>query len=208
MARQKKRPLARPEPPSATRSDSKAIVEAILTAGEELAARGLGEVTVAAIATRAGVGTASVHRYFPDKGALFAELFRRQHARVLDGLERALAESTTLEDAARRCTESFAGFDEEEARLRRALNTDVPLSWSLDELAPVLDGSIDTIVEGIRRYLPDVPDAVLRERVFYVVGLGRGIVMLRLLRPERAPSTESSVDFITAQTLRVLDPPE
>lgn len=183
-------------------------MEAILTAGEELAAQGLDEVTVAAIATRAGVGTASVHRYFPDKGALFAELFRRQHTRILDRLAAALAASTTLEEAARRTVESFAGFDEQEAGLRRALNVDVPLSWSLDELASVLDRTLDILFEGVRPYLLALPEPVLRERLFHAVGVVRGTVMLRLLRPERAPPTEVSVEFLVTETLSILERPD
>lgn len=205
MPKRKKRPLARPDPPRATRSDSKAIVEAILIAGEELAAQGLEEVTVAAIATRAGVGTASVHRYFRDKGALFAELFRRQHTRILDRLAAALAASTTLDEATRKTIESFAGFDEQEAGLRRALNVDVPLSWSLDELASVLDRTLDILFDGVRPYLLSLPEPVLRERLFHAVGVVRGTVMLRLLRPERAPPTEVSVAFLVAETRRILE---
>lgn len=199
-----KKPLARPASPAATRSDSKAIVEAIVTAGHELASSGLEQVSVASIAARAGVGNASVYRYFPDKGALFAEIFRRQHRFVLERLTLSLEQSDSLREGVWRSIESFAGFDEEEAKLRRALNFDVPLGWSMQELVPVLDASMDLVATHAARFLPDLDADEVQRRVFYAMGYVRGVVMMRLLRPERAPPRESILETLREGATRIM----
>ena len=200
----KKKPLLRPAPPDAKRSDSKDIVEAIITAGHELASSGLHKVSVAAVAARAGVGNASVYRYFPDKGALFAEIFRRQHQSVLQRLRATLTESTSLREATWRSIEGFAGFDEEEAKLRRALNFDVPLGWSMAELVPVLDASMDLIAAQLARFLPELSEAEVEQRVFYSVGFVRGAVMMRLLRPERSPDREAMLKILSETVYQIM----
>ena len=201
----KNKPLIRPPSPDAKRADSKDIVEAIITAGHELASSGLHKVSVSAVAARAGVGNASVYRYFPDKGALFAEIFRRQHQTVLERLTTTLAESTSLREATWRAIEGFAGFDEDEAKLRRALNFDVPLGWSMAELVPVLDASMGLIATHLTRFLPELSEEELRRRVFYAVAFVRGAVMMRLLRPERAPAREEMLKTLSDAACRILE---
>ncbi len=193
----KKRELPRPSSPAAKRSDSKAIVEAIIIAGRALAAEGIDDLSVRALAKRAGVGEASVYRYFPDKGALFAELFRQQHEHIVDTIERAVSDAESLDDGIRRGVTAFAGFSEQEERLRRALNFDVPLRWSLQEFAVATDRIRDILVRWASRYLPEVPASELERRFFYIIAVVRGVVRLRLLQPQRAPTRANQLAMLT-----------
>ncbi len=54
--------------------------------------KGFEAATVAEICRAAGVGSGTLFHYFPDKGAIFRELFREDHERVL-------AELAVLDDA-------------------------------------------------------------------------------------------------------------
>src|SRR5437762_2815104 len=54
------------------------IVSAAL---DQLAEGGYASASVQAVASRAGVATGSVYRYFPSKSDLFAEVFKRSSAR-------------------------------------------------------------------------------------------------------------------------------
>jgi AcrR family transcriptional regulator len=66
---------------------AKARVEEILEATRAiLAESGIGAVTTASIATRAGVPVGSVYQYFPNKKAIFLELYRQ----YLDGIHAVL----------------------------------------------------------------------------------------------------------------------
>ena len=57
------------------------IVSAAL---DQLAEGGYASASVQAVASRAGVATGSVYRYFPSKSELFAEVFRRASAREVE----------------------------------------------------------------------------------------------------------------------------
>jgi len=64
------------------------IVDAALT---QLAEGGYASASVVAVARRAGVATGSVYRHFPSKADLFAEVFRRASADLVDAVAQALA---------------------------------------------------------------------------------------------------------------------
>ena len=74
-------------PTERTRARSAAARERILTAAlEQLAEGGYASASMVTVARRAGVATGSVYRYFPSKGDLFAEAFRRASQREVDVL--------------------------------------------------------------------------------------------------------------------------
>lgn len=77
-----RRKKLRPKLPE--RQDSKEVVEAIVVAATQLLEEsGLESFSTNRIAARAGVGVASVYRYFADKEAIIAEIDlrnRRQNA--------------------------------------------------------------------------------------------------------------------------------
>jgi AcrR family transcriptional regulator len=61
-----------------TRADAQRNIDALLAAAEEeFAAQGV-DVNVRAIATRAGVGTATLYRHFPLRSDLITAVFRRE----------------------------------------------------------------------------------------------------------------------------------
>jgi AcrR family transcriptional regulator len=103
---------------------SRALVDAIVTAGEELLAeRGWTGLTLQDVATRAGVSPGSLYQYFPDKAALVAEVTERQSARELAfHLERfaALTPKTSLEDALTLMLRAVLDFQRQERALFRA----------------------------------------------------------------------------------------
>lgn len=69
--------MARP-PRKPRQERSKATVEAIVDAGFHVVAeRGLAATTTQHIADRAGIGIGSFYEYFPNKEAVFTELFNR-----------------------------------------------------------------------------------------------------------------------------------
>ena len=73
-------------------AQSRASVDAILEAATQiLEAAGEAGFNTNAIAERAGVGIASLYRYFPNKRAILVELGRREMTRVNDEIAAAMA---------------------------------------------------------------------------------------------------------------------
>ncbi|HTU64051.1 MAG TPA: helix-turn-helix domain-containing protein, partial [Polyangiales bacterium] len=71
----------RPEPRKLPQQErSRALYDAILTAAAELLDSDGPELTLAEVATRAGVSSGSLYQYFPDRPALIAALIDRQLA--------------------------------------------------------------------------------------------------------------------------------
>src|SRR5919206_3049261 len=72
-------------PTERTEARKAATRERIVAAAlDQLAEGGYASANVQAVATRAGVATGSVYRYFPSKSELFAEVFRRASAHEMD----------------------------------------------------------------------------------------------------------------------------
>ncbi len=192
-------PPTRKEP---TRSDSQAIVEAILVACRELLTTE-GEVSIRAVARRAGVGEASVHRYFPSKLALFTAVFDAQHQDILKTFRGLLETTTSLEDGVRKGVTFFAGFGERELAVRRSLSTELPLSWTLERLVEATNALRDVFVEWLLSQAPELTREVAEHRVFYTVAAVRGAVTLRLHDPTRAPEPRTMVETLTALVIDV-----
>lgn len=199
----KQAPLPAPPRVDPKRSDSKAIVEAILTAARELVASGTEGVSFRAVAERAGVGEASVHRYFPTKLALFTAVFAAQHQNILDTLRAVLDQASSLEEGIEGCVRFFAGFDEQELAVRRSLNSELPLTWTLDRLVEAIDATRDVFAAWLRQQMPDISASEAEHRVFYVVASVRGAVTLRMLQPDRAPATEAMVAVLERHVLEI-----
>jgi len=168
----------------ARREDSKAIVEAILRAAAELENP---DASLATIAARAGVGVASVHRYFPGRSAIYTELIRRQLQQVLEGLRSVLARPHGSLDLAvlEACRIATAGGGLNLA-LRHRLNAAVPMSWSIGVIDSVYRTAIGEIQAWLGRNL-ESPPPDLGERVFMAFAACRGIAMLTVLFPDLAP---------------------
>ncbi len=73
-----------------------------------VAERGYAGCSVAAVAAAAGVATGTVYRHFPDKGALFAEVFRTSTQREVDAVAAAGAPPGTVGERIGRIVATFA----------------------------------------------------------------------------------------------------
>jgi AcrR family transcriptional regulator len=86
-----------------------------------IAERGYAGCSVALVADAAGVATGSVYRHFPDKGALFAEVFRTATQREVDAVAEAGAKPGSIDERVARAVETFARRALKSPRLAYAL---------------------------------------------------------------------------------------
>ena len=86
-----------------------------------IAERGYAGCSVALVADGAGVATGSVYKHFPNKGALFAEVFRVHTQREVDAVAAAAAKPGTVAERAAAAVETFAGRALKAPRLAYAL---------------------------------------------------------------------------------------
>ena len=194
MARDSLRPQA---PPSPSRADSRAIVEAIVEATIELASP---EVTTSAIAQRAGVGIASLYRYFPNRGAIFAEISRRLLADFSRELNVVLARTDLgVAEFVRAVCQLAIVRPNVSNELRRALNVMVPLSWSKSSVDEAYGGAVAGIEQSFRQRLRRPPDD-LATRVFVVFSAIRGVISMSMIYPEHAPSNDE-LTIMLAETI-------
>ncbi|MCA9177068.1 MAG: TetR/AcrR family transcriptional regulator [Planctomycetales bacterium] len=196
-------PLAPQPPPAPSRSDSSEIVEAIITATIEL---GDPDASMNHIARRAGVGVASVYRYFPNKGAIYAEISRRMQRDYLDRVRRLLERSDlSMQEAVEACCRAALVVPGASPELRRALNLAVPFSWSQDNAREVFTETIAEFTKWLAaRLTPPPPD--LAERVFAAFAAGRGLVMVSRVLPDLAPDDEALVKHMVNIALACLMP--
>ncbi len=93
----------------------------VVAAHSLIAEKGYAGCSVALVADAAGVATGSVYRHFPDKGALFAEVFRTATQREVDAVAEAGAKPGSIEERVARAVETFAGRALRSPRLAYAL---------------------------------------------------------------------------------------
>lgn len=162
---------------------------AVVTAAIELGP----DTPLALIAERAGVGVASLHRYFPTTASLFAEVSREMY-RTLIRQVREITSRTDL-DVAQTIAE-VCRVVITEPRLstehRRRLNFDVPLEWSREVAEAAYREVLDEVITWLRRRLPQ-PPADLEERVFVAFAAVRGAVLVALMFPRLAPPEDRLV---------------
>ncbi len=95
---------------------------AIVHAAHALVAeRGYAGCSVALVAAEAGVATGTVYRHFPDKGALFAEVFRVATQREVDAVTAAVTGPGPVGERLGRAVRTFAGRALRSPRLAYAL---------------------------------------------------------------------------------------
>ena len=84
----------------------------VVSAIETVARHGYGGCSIAAVASRAGVGTGTVYRHFSNKGELFTEVFRivsnREVAALEEARDAALARSHSGVEAVAAAVRTFA----------------------------------------------------------------------------------------------------
>jgi AcrR family transcriptional regulator len=127
---------------------------AIVVAAHALVAeRGYAGCSVALVATGAGVATGTVYRHFPDKGALFAEVFRQATQREVDAVAAAAARPGTVGERVAACVETFA---------RRALRAP-RMAYAL--LAEPVDPQVEAERLTYRRAYRDIFAALIDDAV-------------------------------------------
>jgi len=194
-------PLIDPPPaPAPQRADSQQIVAAVILAAIDLGP----EATLADIAERAGVGTASLHRYFPTVGAIFAEVSRQMYRTLLVQVREILAApAPELRTVVRKvCQVAFDGPNVS-MEYRRKLNLDLPLSWSKGIAEAVYQEVLSEFTDWLARHLPDPPPD-LSARVFVAFSYVRGCVLLSMLYPGLAPTTDFMVEQLLDTVMNTL----
>jgi AcrR family transcriptional regulator len=168
------------------------------------------DASLALIAERAGVGVASLHRYFPTTAALFAEVSREMYRTLLRQVRAITGRSdqTVAETIAEICRVVIT-----EPRLsvahRRRLSFDVPLEWSRDVAETAYREILHEVVTWLARRLPGAPPD-LEDRVFVAFAAVRGAVLVSLLFPDLGPPEDqliAQVSRCVALTLGVEDLP-
>lgn len=192
--------IKRPPQPAPKRSDSQQIVSAVIAAAVELGP----DTPLVLIAERAGVGVASLHRYFPTTAALFAEVSREMYRTLLHQVREIMARedldiSTTIAEVCRVViTEPRLSLEH-----RRRLSFDVPLEWSRDVAEQAYRDILEEVTGWLRRRLPVCPPD-LADRVFVAFAAVRGAVLVSLLFPDISPPEERlipQVSLCVAKTL-------
>lgn len=197
-----KDPLAPQADPSPSRSDSIEIVEAIVAAALAIGDPG---ASVNLIAERAGVGVASLYRYFPTKAAIYAEISRRLQRDFVVQIREVLARpGLTVEGAVEACCRLVVIVPGVSPALRRALNLMLPASWSQDNANTVFVTVIDMMTRWLEAHV-GAPPPELAGRVFAAIAAARGMVMLSRIMPEVAPPDEELVTMMVRGTLAYLE---
>jgi AcrR family transcriptional regulator len=142
-------------PTERTEARKAAVRGRIVSAARDLiAGGGYAEAPVAAVASRAGVATGTVYRYFPSKADLFAEVFRVASQREVDALAEAAAGATG--GAPARIAAAVETFARRALRGRR-------LAWAL--IAEPVDPSIEAERLVFRRAYRDALAAVIEDGI-------------------------------------------
>lgn len=168
------------------------------------------DAPLALIAERAGVGVASLHRYFPTSAALFAEVSREMYRTLLRQVRDVTGRTdlTVSQAIAEICRVVIT-----EPRLsvahRRRLSFDVPLEWSRDVAEAAYREIVQEVVAWLARRLP-APVPEIEDRVFVAFAAVRGAVLVSLLFPDLGPPEDrliAEVSRSVALTLGVADLP-
>jgi AcrR family transcriptional regulator len=200
MPKEGRKPKPRWPRTSPTRSDSRAIVDAVIEATSELPAA---KVSMRLLAERAGVGIASIYRYFPTKQAIYAEISRRLLDQFVRDVEAVLAEDPPLDEAIRRvCLAAVVGQGSNTS-MRRTLNLDVPQSWTHEASSAAFAAVVTALVRFVsRKVSPPIPH--VEERVFWAFAALRGQLLLSILYPRMPADPARLVDEMTETALLLL----
>jgi AcrR family transcriptional regulator len=198
--------IKKPPEPAPKRSDSQAIVSAVIAAAIELGP----DTPLARIAERAGVGIASLHRYFPTTASLFAEVSREMYRTLLRQVrDIAMRTDLTVSQAVTEVCRVVISEPRLSVAHRRRLSFDVPLEWSRDVAEAAYREILREVVNFLERRLPGCgPD--IEERAFVAFAAIRGAVLVSLLFPDLGPPEDrliAQVSRCVALTLGLGDEP-
>jgi AcrR family transcriptional regulator len=163
------------------------IVEAVLQAVRELPL----EASMKDIARRAGVGIASLYRYFPGREALYAELGRQLLLQLLDASRDHLSAANTLEEAIDACCEMGLSMGFGASHVVRAVHERVPFNWQGEVAMAVNAELLASIAQTMARFVIATPEQ-LHTRSFLTMTLLRGASRGRMLLTELAPTADQA----------------
>ena len=162
------------------------------------------QATLASIAERAGVGAASLHRYFPTTAALFAEVSREMYRTLLVQIRELTSQSgldaRTMVREVCRAALTGPGLSFEH---RRRLNLEIPVSWLIATVEPVYQEVLEELTRWCQKNLPDPPPD-LSSRMFVALGAVRGTVLMTLFFPNLAPPIETLLPVVSETVYQAL----
>lgn len=202
----RRKPL-RPKLPG--RADSRKVVEAILDAATLLLEeQGLESFTTNHIAERAGVGIASVYRYFADKEAIIAELDSRNRRENAEELVRALALiEEDVPAGVRAMLRFFLESSGSRGRLRRAVVSEVPLSWIAPNASRTLEALIEAFTATLTRVQPALPPAEIRRRLHVAFHAVQGVAVGQLVFPLADVDLDTAVSLMEPAVIAIVFAP-
>lgn len=188
----------RPTSPEPRRADSKEIVHAIVEAARQLPL----DASVNAIAERAGVGVASVYRYFPGKDAIYAELGRHLHQRLLDEVTDRLPACDSLDEAIAVCATIALQRTFGEPHVVEHVHLNLPVSWHNDHADAISRQIIDFVADHLSRFVTGTHE-VLHTRATMMLLLLRGASRALLMHPTLAPPADDQLQLIRAALMAI-----
>lgn len=166
-------------------SRSRALVEVVLTATRDMLSRSDDDVTVQAVAERAGVGIGSLYDYFSDRDSLFAGVAAKLTEDNLVQLREALVSvrERPLEEA---IAASAAHVFDTYLRDRRMNRAVIRIAHRMD-LMPVLAKSQTTYARALAEELRARSDVKLRDpelTAYVMTNMTMGLVTVLLWRDD------------------------
>jgi AcrR family transcriptional regulator len=156
------------------------------------------DAAMATIAKRAGVGEASLYRYFPTQGALHAELTRWFQRRFREAVQQVTeTPNLSLEDGLRQICALALMLPKE---WRRVADLAVPFTWSESHANEVYGDVIALITAWAATRLPGPPPD-LTTRVFIAFASVRGIMIISSMMPHLAPDDGALFEHALRTTL-------
>lgn len=174
------------------------MVEAIVEAATALLEdSGLEGFTTNHVAERAGVGVASVYRYFADKEAIIAEIDGRNRRENAEQLTKALAMAEhDFAAALRGMLRHFLDTSGPRGRLRRILVSEVPLAWVAPNANATLTALIGTFTATLTKLRPDLSEAEIRRRLHVAFHAVQGVAVGQLVFPIEELDLETAVKMM------------
>lgn len=162
------------------------------------------DASLASIAERAGVGRASLHRYFPTTMAIFAEVSRQMYRALLEQV-RAITRRPGLrfEEVVEEVVAVALGGPNVSLAYRRRLNLEIPLEWSRETAEAIYAEVLGELADWVRKNHPHPPPD-LEQRIFVAFASVRGVVLVSLLFPALAPPIEAIAPQVTDIVMHAL----
>ncbi len=136
------------------------------------------------IAERAGVGIASVYRYFSDKRAIIVEIDRRnRHANAEKTVAAFARFSDDLREGVREALRSFLEAKGPRAKVRRTLMSEVPLSWVAANATEQFERQMAAAAAMVHRNHPELPRELVRLRLHVAFHAVAGVAIGAIVFP-------------------------